>query len=229
MYDVSAVPADVVPNPVLATPKQVQFIAGLIDERDLFASPKHFEQVNAMDAEEYAAHLDWMKASAAKLTKRQASEWIERLLALPKKPVAAQADTDVPAVPAGRYALVDPDDELNPVKFYKVNDGKKGTRWEGFTFVDRFVGDDTFPVKGHSRISTLKAIAADPLAAAQLFGREEARCCKCGRNLTRRLSRHLGIGPVCGQRNGWFDGDLVAEARAELKAQGLDPDEEVSA
>jgi hypothetical protein len=229
MYDRSAVPADVVPaQQDKATERQVNFIRSLLDERDLFASPKWWDATNAMDREEYAAHLTSVKAGVVNLTKKQASAYIETLLSLPKQPKAKREDTDVPSVPAGRYALVDADDELNPIKFYKVNHGKAGGRWEGFVFVDRFVSDETFPVKGSQRVAVLKAIAADPLAAAQLFGREEKACCKCGRRLTRRLSRHMGIGPVCGQRNGWFEDGFVASARAELEAMGLDPDEEVS-
>lgn len=229
MYARSAVPAHVAGNHAdKATERQVSFIRSLLDERDLFASPKWFDAVNAMDHEEYAAHLARVKADVVNLTKKQASAYITALMALPKQPKAKRDDTDVPAVPAGRYALEDPSDDLNPIKFYKVNHGKAGGRWEGFIFVDRFVSDETFPVKGSQRVAVLKAIAADPLAAAQLFGREERACCKCGRRLTRRLSRHLGIGPVCGQRNGWFDGDMIASARRELEAMGLDPDEEVS-
>jgi hypothetical protein len=231
MYDRSAVPADLAPTgPVLngVTERQLSFIRSLIDERDLFASPRHFDAVNAMDAGEYAAYLEHLKVKAATLTKREASDWISRLTALPKKPKFQRDDTDVPDVPAGRYALEDPDDELNPIKFYKVNHGKVGGRWAGFVFVDRFVSDETFPVKGSARVAVLKAIAANPLEAAQRFGREENACCICGRRLTRRLSRHMGIGPVCGGRNEWVDSDMIASAREELRAQGLDPDEEVS-
>jgi ribosomal protein S14 len=232
MYDRSEVPAafacarDAAADK--ATERQVKFILGLLEERDLFASPKWFDAYNAMDAEEYAAAMERFKAAIPQLTKKAASAWIEKLLALPKKPKAKRDDTDVPAVPAGRYALEDTADDLNPVKFYKVNHGKKGGRWEGFIFVDRFVSDETFPVKGSQRVAVLKAIAANPLEAAQRFGREENRCCICGRRLTRRLSRHLGIGPVCGERNGWINADALAVAREEIRAMGLDPNEEVA-
>lgn len=225
MYARSDVPAGIAADPTLATAAQVKFLRSLIDERDLLASPKWFDAVNAMDAEEYAAHLTRFKDSVANLSKGDASRWIKRLLALPMAPKAQRADTDVPQVPAGRYALEDPSDELNPVKFYKVNHGKAGGRWEGFIFVDRFVSDETFPIKGSQRVHILKVIAANPLEAAQRFGREENRCCKCGKRLTRRLSRHMGIGPVCGQRNGWFEDGFVERAREEIRAQGFDPNE----
>jgi hypothetical protein len=229
MYARSEVPAELAGARVDGvTEKQLNFIRSLIDERDLFASPKHFDAHNAMDAGEYEQALERMKAKAATLSKREASEWISRLTALPHKPKAQRQDTNVPDVPNGRYALEDPEDALNPIKFYKVNHGKAGGRWEGFVFVDRFVSDETYPVKGHARIAVLEAIAANPLEAAQRFGREENACCICGRRLTRRLSRYLGIGPVCGGRNEWVDSDMIASAREELRAQGLDPDEEVS-
>lgn len=226
MYARSAVPA---PAANLATPKQVEFIQNLLDTRDLFASPRWFDAVNAMDAGEYVQHLKHVKDSARSLTRKQASDWITRLLTLPhaKAPKMGANDTQ-PDVPAGRYALEFPEDELNPVRFYKINHGKKGSKWEGFIFVDRFVSDELFPVKGSDRLKVLDAIAADPLVAAQRFGHEEKCCCKCGRRLTRRLSRHLAIGPICGERNGWFDGDFVAIARQELRDQGFDPDEVVA-
>jgi hypothetical protein len=233
MYARSAVPADLAGvRADGATEPQINFILDLLDQRDLFASPKWFDAVNAMDKEEYAAHLALTKANVPNMTKSQASRMIEeltklpRLYARPKAEVKMGSNETQPDVPAGRYALEDPSDPLNPIKFYKVSHGKG--KWAGFIFVDRFVSDDLFPVKGSARMKVLDQIAASPLEAAQRFGREENACCICGRRLTRRLSRYLGIGPVCGGRNEWVDSDMIASAREELRAQGLDPDEEVS-
>lgn len=43
----------------------------------------------------------------------------------------------------------------------------------------------------------LRAVAADPLAAAVAYGRSTGTCCMCGRELTDPESVRLGIGPVC--------------------------------
>jgi hypothetical protein len=54
-------------------------------------------------------------------------------------------------------------------------------------------------------------------------------CSNCGRRLTNRISRELGIGPICGGR--MFGGDEWADEvkakRAEIVARGEDPDEEL--
>ena len=41
----------------------------------------------------------------------------------------------------------------------------------------------------------------DPLAAAVEYGKATVRCSCCGRSLTNKLSRQLGIGPIC--RTSW--------------------------
>jgi Family of unknown function (DUF6011) len=228
-------------DPALASDKQVAFIRSLLDERDLFASPKWFDAVNAMDQGEYEEYLARVKRDqVAHLTKQQASEWITRLLELPKK-AAPRADGPAridayPGVPAGRYALEDPADELNPVKFYHVEQGRDytargGKDWSAFLFVTRFSSDDRYPVKGKDAHRVLNEIAADPKGAAIRFGREENACAICGKRLTRRLSRELGIGPVCGARFHAETGEWAAvrnAARDHLLSQGLDPDEVIS-
>lgn len=237
-----ALPANFVPfeTPGFITRRQHEFICDLLGKRDLFKSPTFFDAVNAMDKEEYAAYLERLKEQMKYTTKGKASDVITALLALPDKPRAERKASGVdkrenaPKVPEGRYALEHPEDELNPVRFYRVTDGKDNTAnggkdWTGFQFVERFVSDDTFPIKGVERLKVLKAIAADPLAAAQRYGDEFERCCICNRGLTRRLSRKLRIGPVCLRKHGeaWgLDVELyISTNRQALIDEGLDPDE----
>lgn len=211
-----------------ATEKQVAFMRRLIDERDLLKSPKWFDSVNAMDAEEYAVHLERVKEGVGTYTKKQASTAIEALLALPKKEVERGGGKEE-VVPDGHYALKYPEDQLNPIRFYRVNHGKKGTRWENHVFVDRFASDERYPVKGDERTRVLAEIAGDPFGAAQRYGLEMGRCSCCNRKLTRELSRALGIGPICGNRHGWLTDNYVAAARARIVKAGGDPEAEVTA
>lgn len=51
-------------------------------------------------------------------------------------------------------------------------------------------------------VEAIKAISADPLAAAQDHGHETGNCSACGRQLTNELSVELGIGPICRGRWG---------------------------
>lgn len=137
------------------------------------------------------------------MSKQQASEVIGNLLEQKRnapKP-AAPAKADSPEVPAGRYALTNEDD--GQVYFFKVEHGKAGTRWEGYTFVKRQSSDDLYPVKDATkRNNVLKLIAADVPAAMALYGKEIGRCGHCHKTLTSEW-RERGIGPVCARKMGW--------------------------
>jgi len=47
------------------------------------------------------------------------------------------------------------------------------------------------------------AAIADPAAAAKAYGQRTGSCSVCGRELTNKKSRELGIGPICAERYGW--------------------------
>lgn len=193
----------------MATPKQVSFLESLIDERDLFASPRFFDAVNAMDSEEYATYLGQIKRSLPNLPTQKASAYIEHLLALPKKAEAPRSNGSdstssnlyVNDVPAGRYAVENEDGVL---RFYRVDKPEEG-RWAGRTFVSVQASDDWFPVKARdSRNAILAKIQADgPREASMRYGREIGHCGICGRTLTDNESIARGIGPVCAQKFGW--------------------------
>jgi hypothetical protein len=200
----------------VATERQRNYITSLRDSRELTDSQR--------------AWVDGILDHPAGIDRTFASKVIDKLVALPHKQTSfASKVTDkkfVSTLPAGHYALREDGDELNTVRFYRVTIGKNG-KWQGFRFVDRYAGDDTFPVMGIERIRVLEAIESKPLEAAQLYGREENRCCICNRNLTRRLSRELGIGPVCGAKHGWLTDAMIEQAKDDLTTQGFDPQETI--
>lgn len=187
-----------------ASEKQLSFIRSLLDERDLTA-----EQREAAD-EKLATGLD----------KRTASAWIERLLTLSKKAQAERPKQreSIPEVPAGRYAVENDEGEL---RFYKVWIGKAG-------FVKVYVlhGPDESALHFKTMLAVLGKIAADIRGAATRYGHEIGSCSNCGRRLTNRVSRELGIGPICGGRifGDEFSAE-VAEAREAIEARDEDPDE----
>jgi hypothetical protein len=99
----------------------------------------------------------------------------------------------VATVPEGRYALHTDDG----VKFYRVEHGAAGGRWEGYVFVSAVASDDLHPIRNRQhRQAILDSIAADPQAALALYGQELGVCGRCGKALTSEY-RKLGIGPVC--------------------------------
>ncbi len=114
---------------------------------------------------------------------------------------APQATQTLPKVPAGRYAVESDDGTL---KFYVVDHGREGTKWEGYVFVSVQASDDRYPVRNRAeRERILTAIAADPAGASIRYGVEIGACGVCGRTLTDEDSRAAGIGPTCASKMGW--------------------------
>lgn len=103
-------------------------------------------------------------------------------------------------VPDGRYAV----EREGKVMFYKVENGKAGSRWEGYTFVKVQASDDLFPVRDKdARKEILSAIASDPKEAAIRYGKELGKCWRCSKTLTNGESREAGMGKDCREAVGW--------------------------
>lgn len=82
----------------MATQPQINYICDLLDKRNLFAWSQWFDAVNAMDAEEYAAHVARYKESTVPaMTKQRASDLITHLRALPWLPRGEQPAHATPA------------------------------------------------------------------------------------------------------------------------------------
>lgn len=234
------VPAEfTAPSGPAITPKQMEWILKCRDEKDL--TPEHIEWINA----EIAKGITKARASEIldrlfKLPRKRAAEVVDRISAANPFKVKAEDGTDVPKnawrvsdlhtmglakLAEGRYALRDDSDKLNPIKFYRV------TKWQGeremMVSVKIMASDAEYPLKDVlRRYEVTKAICADMVRAAQLYGREIGSCGRCGRTLTRRLSREFGIGPDCAEQMG-ISG-LMAGLKVDLIAAGIDPDEKVN-
>lgn len=180
------VPSHLVP---MATPKQIAYLIGLRDGKDL--SPLEPEQ------KAWLEDTDFTNVSKAK-----ASTIIEKLKELAWKPREMDSPLfkemyDIP-VETGRYAIPGKDGAL---RFYSV---KRNTE-KLAVWVDVWASDARYPIKAiPQRIEILKEIAADPDAGPR-FGREIGKCYVCGRTLTDETSRSLGIGPVCRAGGGGHD------------------------
>ncbi len=111
----------------------------------------------------------------------------------PAAPATPQA---TPQVPEGHYAVTSRTGN-NDLDFYRVDHGKG--KWAGRTFVKRIIGGhpDQNLSRNESPLALAQIEAAGPEAAAQLYGQEVGRCCRCNRHLTDETSRQLGIGPEC--------------------------------
>ena len=121
-----------------------------------------------------------------RIEKNDAGKWITFHLdgQCPTPDVAFEAVAPVRTaeVAEGRYALRDED---GTVKFYRVEHGKRGSRWEGYVFVSAQASDDLYPIRNREhRGAILNAIAVDPTEAVALYGRELGVCGRCGKTLT---------------------------------------------
>ena len=107
------------------------------------------------------------------------------------------SDTKVPD--PGYYFVVDP--TTNKESFFRVNKGKDGTRWEGYTFLSIQASDDFYPVRDKERRDKVfAAILVNPVQSMNEYGLRLGRCGVCNRTLTDRDSRLRGIGPICAAR-----------------------------
>jgi hypothetical protein len=149
------------------------------------------------------------------LSKREASKAIDGLIerrdrvraSRPAQP-AAKVERQDREVPEGRYALAGEATD-GEVEFYQVRYGKSG-KWEGFLFLDAFVGSPTdgrgIPVRKRQQPElyrrVLADIAADVTEAAARFGREIRHCGFCMSPLTDDRSRAAGYGETCAGNHG---------------------------
>lgn len=85
---------------------------------------------------------------------------------------------------------------------YRVRRPSRG-QYAGRTYVDLELGNgSTHKMPFHQSALVLDRIAADPVAAAVLYGQSTSRCSVCHRKLKATESVERGIGPVCLSRIG---------------------------
>lgn len=149
---------------------------------------------------------------AKKLTKFQAMKEIDTLKALPTLRVVAPVNAPAPlptgtvVIPDGIYAI----DHDGEPKCYEVSNGKAGSKWNGFIFLDRVSSDDRYSIRNRDeKERILDAIRADVESAGRLAAQILRRCRgisekgrPCRRQLTDTKNPYfeMGYGPECGTR-----------------------------
>jgi hypothetical protein len=229
-----------------ASNKQLDFIRDLLKQREIGEEAQRaLEARVAVQQELNDKHGDrCCPLAAAGLTKVRATTFIDRLLKAPRRapqrgktrdimgendPRKVHADLPSPDdLPAGYYAIKNAEGQL---RFYHVWRGDKVP-----TYVKLYLihGTSSTEIKygSHEFVAILRAIVvAEPFKASMMYGQHIGTCGAddCGRRLTNRVSRLLGIGPVCGSHHCdpavWKR--MKAQARAALEAAGLDPSADV--
>ncbi len=196
------VPADAVAD--LRTTPQAELMERLIAQ---------ITELNSEDGEKARAYTLGMTEHGRWTAGREgnASAWISKMIAkvselkAAARTAPAQPTTGTAvSIPAGRYAV-----ETDEIRCYSVEYGKDGTRWEGFTFLNRISSDDRYPIKSPAeKARILDAIRAD-VDAAGLLAAMTLRICRgtmkngqpCGRTLSDTKNPYFsqGYGPECGK------------------------------
>jgi len=124
----------------------------------------------------------------------------------------AGSGLDLSPIPAGHYAVPNGDTRLKVLIEKPLNEDGKPTKWHGWVFVSdgaeygqqRKYGRQA-PGKTYSGMiqDELRAIVADPKAAAIAYGKLTGRCSVCNRKLENEESVARGIGPICAEKAGW--------------------------
>lgn len=183
------VPVDATFTP---SPAQVRYISDMV------------LSVNALDAKlgEAAASYTGRMDREGSWTPENTSRWIDNLKAklaeLRAAGVKAPSTGTATTIPAGRYAV-----ETDEIRCYAVDYGKEGTRWAGYTFLNRISSDDRFPIKNPAeKARILDAIRADVTASAILAGHTLRQCRRCGRTLSDTKNPYYpqALGPDCGSK-----------------------------
>lgn len=175
--------------------KQVDFILGLLKERDI-----------------EAGEADELREKLPHLNKREASDLIEKLLKLAKLPkvrrpnptqaVLATIQKSKYAVPVSDLDHIDLDFELHgDILFLEVRE------YMGTLYMRRLTGS----LGGFTRhklsvqdvIGLTNVISTNQYGYVKLFGTHYSCCGSCGAELTDPESRRLQLGPECKKKFGF--------------------------
>lgn len=169
---------------------------------------------------EYIKTLGGDLTHAAKLTRAQASEYIQELRSKPKEetapaaPLSTAKSTDprldllnglLEGVRDGYYAVQS--DDSDPLTFLRVSRPKSG-QFEGSVKIQTQHSEELklaackwksgyWSVYRKSVIDRLLILVLDPTKAGMKYAQELGHCLRCNKELTDERSRFYGIGPEC--------------------------------
>lgn len=179
---------------------------------------------------DYIRSLGGDMRAAYKMTKSQASQYIDQLKAEAKSKTPATGGTKVQSkvpvewmqrVPNGYYAW-QPDSET-PLTFLRVSRPKTGRMANCIKVQTQHgpnLSDPVWVAWPSGQVSvyrsmtieeTLLGIIVDYKKAARTYANEKGNCARCNTDLTDPRSRHYGIGPECEKQWPWMIEELDEE------------------
>lgn len=194
------------------SPKQVAYLLGLQEER---VAPEGW--VNKTEAEVWLMERPDVSSAIEVLKRCQRKPQGET-----RSPSSGSATSREWTLPAGRYALYEPGDDVvsysyvdrqdlvpprkGKWRFYQVDRPTEG-RWAGYIFVKHLIGAPgqyrKEPVARDMRVPILEAIEKDPKQAMIDYGLQSGVCGRCSSPLTDPESLARGIGPICAGKMEW--------------------------
>jgi len=159
-----------------ASPKQLGFLASLVQERD----------IETLNGNLYERAFDLATGSDKAITKNEASALISALLIAPK---VGNVTTGSAEPPEGIHLA---GDQIFKVQVAHHGSGKKYAKQ-----LNKNSG--SFDYVGRAPFGQLSEETLMTLAQAKEFGHLYGMCIKCGRTLTDEGSIAAGIGPICAE------------------------------
>jgi hypothetical protein len=209
-----------------ASQKQLNYIRDLSQKKDL-ASLSQEQRDALVQPDEF-----WQE-DTTRLSFEKARRMLDLMIPLPNRPRetvisdGVETSTALSGLPPGRYALPKAGTELedNELRFYQCWESRDKAAKRIYVMFGP--SEAKLPIDAQIKIAKM-IVKSGIRECAIRYGMEIGSCSNCGRRLTNRISRELGIGPICGGR--MFGGDEwsseVKSKRQEILARGEDPDEE---
>lgn len=216
----------------MASEKQLNWIKSMCEQKDLTSLS---QEQQAWCTQAVSNDSMWNPATT-RITFEKAGSLIDTLRPLKFKPRDPMEQRDrnyqsadnaarfAVGVPAGRYAVTADSGEL---RFYNVWISRDKARLNVYVCHGPDESDLRYQQTVLGVLNKIKT--AGIRESAIRYGLEIGECSNCGRRLTNRISRELGIGPICGGRMFGDDGwkDEVKAKRQEIIDRGQNPDEDI--
>jgi hypothetical protein len=170
----------------------------LAAERRHNLSPDMLTKPTILQTERMISFLERQPYRDPKVRKEAAPVTQPAAVPAPRPPLFVKPNKHFIFIPPGRYAVPSLSGN-NDLDFFETEHGKPGTKWEGFTFVERIIGGNpNVSIRGEQARRYLAAIEEYGWEASRLLAAQELGVCMdCGNSLTDEESRRVGKGPVC--------------------------------